>query len=544
MKIEFFPGNRIIDFHEGETVLDIGRKASIPIEASCGGKGTCGRCRVKILRGSHPEITDEESRFFSIDEQKAGWRLACRLAGTDGMQVELPDSDSQTDRKKDLLWLPENFLSERNEEVDSPEGYGVAFDIGTTTVVGVLWDLSTGEMVETAARTNPQSPYGTDVISRILFSMQEDENPAVLQKLVIDCMEEILNQFIATNQVSGDNIVAGTVVGNTTMTHLLLGVDPSSLASAPYLPGYEGPVVVSARTMGLSMAEDANLKILPNIAGHVGADIVGVLIASDLKHLDGANLAIDIGTNGEILLAKNGRVLTCSTAAGPAFEGASIRHGMRASTGAIEKVRIVNEDVDLTIIGDAEPIGICGSGLIDAVAELLSAGMISHTGRLMTKEVGEKSNVSKLLVNRLKRDDYGDAFLLSRRHDGTEISLYQKDIREVQLAKGAVAAGIKLMMKELDIATVDLTRVLIAGAFGNYIDKLSALTIGLLPEVDPSIVRSIGNGAGTGASMALLSPAMWEFGTRLAEETEHIDLASHSEFQTVFLNEMSFKVAK
>ena len=544
MKIEFFPGNRIIDFNEGETVLDIGRKASIPIEASCGEKGTCGRCRVKILRGSHPEVSEEESRFFSIDEQKTGWRLACRLVGTDGMQVELPESDSQTDRKKDLLWLPENFLTERNEESRLLKGYGVAFDIGTTTIVGVLWNLSTGEMVDTAARTNPQSVYGSDVISRILFSMQEDENTAVLQKLVIDCMEEILSQFIAKDQVSGDNIVAGTVVGNTTMTHLLLGVDASSLASAPYLPGYEGPVVVSAKAMGLSMAEDANLKILPNIAGHVGADIVGVLIASDLKHLDGSNLAIDIGTNGEILLAKDGRVLTCSTAAGPAFEGASIRHGMRASTGAIEKVRIVNEDVNLTVIGDAEPIGLCGSGLIDAVAELLSAGMISKTGRLMTKEAGEKSKVPKLLVDRLKRDEYGDAFLLFRRQDGTEISLYQKDIREVQLAKGAVAAGIRIMMKELDIATADLTRVLIAGAFGNYIDKLSALTIGLLPDVDPSIVRSIGNGAGTGASMALLSPEMWDFGTRLAEDTEHIDLASHKEFQTVFLNEMSFMVVK
>lgn len=544
MKIEFFPANRIVDFSEGETILDIARKASIPIEASCSGRGTCGRCRVKILRGSHPEVTIEESRFFNREEQEDGWRLACRLTGTDGMRIELPDIEKQTDRKKDLLWLPEHFLSNREEERGLPEGYGVAFDIGTTTIVGVLWNLTTGEMVDTAARTNPQSPYGSDVISRILFSMQEEENPALLQKIVIDCIEEILCQFIAANQISGDNIVAGTVVGNTTMTHLLLGVDASSLASAPYLPGYEGPVVVSAKEMGLTMAEDADLQILPNIAGHVGADIVGVLIASDLKHLDGANLAIDIGTNGEILLAKDGRILTCSTAAGPAFEGASIRHGMRASTGAIEKVRIVNDDVDLTVIGETEPTGICGSGLIDVVAELLSAGLISPTGRLMTKEAGETYNVPKRLLDRLKRDEYGDAFLLSRRIDGKEISLYQKDIREVQLAKGAVAAGIRIMMKELDIVAGDLTRVLIAGAFGNYIDKLSALTIGLLPEVEPSKVRSIGNGAGTGASMALLSPKMWESAVRLAGETEHIDLASHSQFQTIFLNEMSFSVAK
>ena len=544
MKIEFFPANRIVDFSEGETILDIARKASIPIEASCSGRGTCGRCRVKILRGSQPEVTIEESRFFNREEQEDGWRLACRLTGTDGMRIELPDIEKQTDRKKDLLWLPEHFLSNREEERGLPEGYGVAFDIGTTTIVGVLWNLTTGEMVDTAARTNPQSPYGSDVISRILFSMQEEENPALLQKIVIDCIEEILCQFIAANQISGDNIVAGTVVGNTTMTHLLLGVDASSLASAPYLPGYEGPVVVSAKEMGLTMAEDADLQILPNIAGHVGADIVGVLIASDLKHLDGANLAIDIGTNGEILLAKDGRILTCSTAAGPAFEGASIRHGMRASTGAIEKVRIVNDDVDLTVIGETEPTGICGSGLIDVVAELLSAGLISPTGRLMTKEAGETSNVPKRLLDRLKRDEYGDAFLLSRRIDGKEISLYQKDIREVQLAKGAVAAGIRIMMKELDIVAGDLTRVLIAGAFGNYIDKLSALTIGLLPEVEPSKVRSIGNGAGTGASMALLSPKMWESAVRLAGETEHIDLASHSQFQTIFLNEMSFSVAK
>lgn len=544
MKLTIQPDSRTLAMQPGETVLQAVRLAGIHLEASCAGKGTCGRCRVQILQGERTVPNEDEVERFSEAELAAGWRLACRLVPSGDLVVGRPDADGHTDRKKDLLWLPEWFHPEASHietaaGAGSRNGQGVAFDIGTTTVVGVLWDLSTGEMLDAAARTNPQTAYGADVISRILFTMQEDDNRHILKKKIVDCLDDILGEFAGRATLDSDRLGEVTVVGNTTMTHLLLGVDPASLAAAPYLPGYTGPVTTDGQALGLATAPKAAIFVLPNIAGHVGADLVGVLLASDLKALDGANLAIDIGTNGEILLAKDGRVLTCSTAAGPAFEGASIRHGMRAAAGAIERVRFLDEEVAIRTIGDAEPVGICGSGLIDAVAELISSGLLTATGRFLRADEAVKSGVPVGLADRLKTTD-GTAFLLYKGPDGREITVTQKDVREVQLAKAAIAAGIAILLAEMDLGVEDLSRILIAGAFGNYIDTDSALTIGLLPPVPPSKVQSIGNGAGAGASMALLSPPLRLEAGRMAEETIHIDLAVHKDFQTIYLNEMYF----
>lgn len=530
------------------TILEYAAAAGIGIEADCAGRGTCGKCKVRILSGTTEALTEEEKQIFSDEELSIGWRLACKTHPIGDISVEIPLSFIGNDRKKRMVKLPDWFvISPKTSEARSSDTcvYGVAFDIGTTTVVGMLWDMKTGILIDAVSRTNPQSIYGADVISRILFTMQEDENLQILQKLITDCLRDILLELIQNNEIPSDFVEEAVVVGNTTMTHLFLGVDPESLAKAPFSPGYQGSVDKKADIIGLPMAPGATVHVLPNIAGHVGADIIGVLLATSLNWLGGTNMAIDIGTNGEIMLARDGRTLTCSTAAGPAFEGACIRKGMRAEKGAIEAMHIADDgELLITIIDDTTPAGICGSGLIDCVASLLNAGIITETGKLLTKEEAIAKEMPRPLTDRLNKGPNGNEFILYKNADPAAdesenvISLTQKDIREVQLGKGAILAGIMILLQELGITEEQLDHIFLAGAFGNYIDKESALTIGLLPQIDVNRVISVGNAAGIGASMALLSKAERERADRLAEEVEHIELSAHPDFQKTFLNAM------
>lgn len=418
--------------------------------------------------------------------------------------------------------------------------YGVAFDIGTTTVVGMLWDLNKGEIVEVAARTNPQSVFGSDVISRIHYSNASPDHIMEMQKKVCNCFRDIIAEFEARVNILRSQIYELTVVGNTTMSHLFLGVNPASLARAPFAPVFCSSVNTFAEQLGIDVNPKANVHLLPNIAGHVGSDIVAVLLASRLKEKKGCNLAIDIGTNGEILFARDGKIVACSTAAGPAFEGAAIYQGMRAAAGAIERVSIEDGEVKLSVIDHEEPVGICGSGLIDAIAQMLDAGILDKKGRIVSTEAARKAGMSENLIDRLYSDDEGGGFILYRKEDGENIVLTQKDVREVQLAKGAIFAGIKIMMCELGVKPEELDTVILAGAFGNYIKKESALRIGLFPKVGLENVISIGNAAGAGACMALLSDKERELAGRFAKETDHIELASHPDFQTEFLKAMYF----
>jgi uncharacterized 2Fe-2S/4Fe-4S cluster protein (DUF4445 family) len=404
----------------------------------------------------------------------------------------------------------------------------------------MLWDLRNADPVGAVARTNPQSTYGADVISRIMFCGREEGNLGKMQQLITDCFNDIVREFEEEYAIDPKTIKKVTAVGNTTMSHLLLGVDPQSLALAPFSPGFTGPVTKKAKELNLIIDENAQVNVLPNIAGHVGSDIVAVLLSSGLSSMEGANLAIDIGTNGEIVLANSGKVLACSTAAGPAFEGACIQHGMRAATGAIEGVKIQDGEVILSVIGDEKPVGICGSGLIDCVAELLKAGIITEKGKLLSREEAEEAGLPDSLSKRLLGGESGKIFILYADEEGHEIYITQKDIREVQLAKGAIRAGVQIMMQELGLEDSHLNNVFLAGAFGNYIKKESALTIGLLPAVSRDKVISIGNAAGAGACMALLSKSSLEEANRLAEEVNHIELAEHPDFQKVYLQAMYF----
>lgn len=422
----------------------------------------------------------------------------------------------------------------------SGECFGIAFDIGTTTVVGMLWDLAAGELVDVEARTNYQSLFGADVISRIQYSMEGEGKLKALQEKVIGCCNDILSEICERNAIEQKHIYDATMVGNTTMSHLVFGVTPASMARTPFAPVFAEAQDERADELGLSIYTHANVRLLPNIAGHVGSDIVGMMMAAGLDRCKGAHIAIDIGTNGEVVAVKNGRMLCCSTAAGPAFEGATIQQGMRAAAGAIEGV-VIDGSVHLKTIDDAPTIGICGSGLIDAVSELLRVGVVDVSGRMLTKAQAQSAGVPSTIADCIVGEGADAYFLLSEAEDREPIILTQSDIREVQLAKGAILAGIQTLMAELQMSVDEIESIMLAGAFGNYINKRSALGIGLLPQVKEEKILAIGNAAGVGACMALLSDAERGRADLLALSTEHIELSMNPTFQDYYIDAMTFR---
>jgi len=384
--------------------------------------------------------------------------------------------------------------------------------------------------------------FGADVLSRITYASKGPEQLKQLQTLVIEGLNKIIEGLCKNNQIRREEIYQAVVVGNTTMSHLFLGIDPTCLGPAPFIPVFRQSVQVEALELGLNILETGHVVVVPNVAGYVGADTVAVMIAAKVDQLPGYTLAVDIGTNGEIILAGGKRILTCSTAAGPAFEGAEIKYGMRAADGAIERVKIT-DDVELAVIGNTKPIGICGSGLIDAIAQMAEAGVIYESGRI----VNVPEDMAKLppkIQERIRQGEGGFEFVIAWGKDsgsGEDVVLTQKDIRELQLAKGAILAGIKILMKEMGIGLEQLDRVLLAGAFGNYISKESALQIGLLPNVPVEQIKAIGNAAGNGAKMVLLSKEERKKAVTLAGLSEHLELSTRSDFQDEFIDALAFE---
>ncbi|MDD4200608.1 MAG: ASKHA domain-containing protein [Eubacteriales bacterium] len=438
------------------------------------------------------------------------------------------------DRKTKMLAYPDGFSA------DKGKGLAAAFDIGTTTVVGMLWDLEAGEQIATAARTNPQNEFGLDVISRITYCGREGENLDVLRGSITDCINEITEEICSKAGRSIEEIHKVSVAGNTTMSHLFAGYPPMNLALAPFTPAYTGAVKLKAEDALLKLGKDADVTVIPNIAGHVGGDITAGIIASRVLDMEGLSMFIDIGTNGEIVITDGKDSYACSTAAGPAFEGACIKCGMRAAEGAIEKISIEGGDVKLRTIGEKEAQGICGSGLIDALAEMLDAKLIDKKGRLASAADVEKKKFDPALCERLIETEKGREFILTEKEDGERIVISQNDIREVQLAKGAIKAGIQIMLGRYGKTVNDLDRVIVAGAFGNYIDKESAVRIGLLPGINQDKIISAGNTAGAGVSMTAVNKKEMEFAERIPELVKHIELAQEEDFQTKYLMAMAF----
>lgn len=439
------------------------------------------------------------------------------------------------DRKTKILTYPEDFTPD-----SQGEGNGIAFDIGTTTVVGMLWDLKEGKQIGTCARTNPQNEFGLDVISRITYCADDPQKLAVLRGKIIKCLNEIAGELCAEHNLQPADIKRIAICGNTTMSHIAAGYSPKSLAVAPFDPAYTGTLTLKGAELGINMGEPGAVTILPNIAGHVGGDITAGIAASRFLNYGDLSVFIDIGTNGEIALTDGSAAYACSTAAGPAFEGSAILHGMRAANGAIEKVIIEDGNVFFKTIGDCEPQGICGSGLIDAIAQMVKNRLINKKGRLASVSDVEKLDLDPAFKERLIEKDKERQFILVPKENGEDIVITQNDIREVQLAKGAIAAGIRLMLEETGQQVSDIRRVIVAGAFGNYIDKSSAVTIGLLPEIDQEKLFFAGNTAGAGVSMALASEAEMKLMREIPQRLTHIELAEKESFQNVYLKSMAF----
>ncbi len=414
---------------------------------------------------------------------------------------------------------------------------GAAIDIGTTTVVSYIVDLGSGEILSSAALHNPQTQHGADVVSRIEFANREPKGAAVLREEAVGVANETIG--VALERIGADRreVFDATVVGNTCMHHLFLGLDARYLAEAPYIPVTADPVDLQASEAGLDIYPRANVFCLPCIAGFVGADTVGVIAAERLTDREKPCLAVDIGTNGEVALWSGERLLVASCAAGPAFEGAQIEAGMRAGPGAIDHVWRDGEDITVTTIDQLPPEGICGSGLFDAMAVALETGVVDPMGRFVPDEDG----LAPQIASRLQGEGNDRRIILAENSGNNgPIALTQRDVREIQLAKGAVRAAVQLLLAEVSLDVNDLEEVLIAGAFGNYIDPASALRIGLLPPVPLEKVRAVGNAAGAGAVLALISRGERGYACQVARAAEHIELMRKPEFQMTFMETMLF----
>ena len=542
--INFLPQEITASVFNGQTLLDVARKAGVAVDSICGGKGRCGKCLVKILSGKAGELTDVEQRVLSAEQVQKGFRLACQTRIQEGMELlvsrehenggfkgkeidsaGLIDFGAQGKKRHDEFLGIEAGGSGR-------ERYGLAVDLGTTTVAVYLADLNSGRILDSGAALNKQSSFGADVISRISYAKEHPEGLAALQKAAVDTVNELMDDLSTQNLFGRENISLVTMVGNPTMMHLLLGINPRSLAEFPFTPVFSNAVTLTAVKAGLRLPQ-ARLEILPLVSAFVGADMVAAALAAGLDDPGPPRLLLDIGTNGEIALTYNGEIRACSTAAGPALEGGGITFGMRAALGSISAVTLT-DDVELSIIGPPHAQGLCGSGLVDAVAQMLGKGMIGRTGRL--KDIYDlPEELSAAIKRRLSPGKKGWIFHLT-----PEVYLTQQDIIQLQLAKAAMRAGVEILMAEAGIRFDDLEEILLAGAFGSNLRRESLITLGLLPPVPKEKIKPVGNAAGKGALLCLLSEEHHQKALKLAQNIHYLELALNSDFQKRFMEGMRF----
>jgi uncharacterized 2Fe-2S/4Fe-4S cluster protein (DUF4445 family) len=418
--------------------------------------------------------------------------------------------------------------------------YGLAVDVGTTTVVSALVDLATGEVLASAAGLNPQATFGGDLMSRIAFAQWSPANLRRLQARIVTLLNHQVDEVAGRAGVPATSIYKVTVVGNTCMHHLLLGLDPTWVGLAPYAPVLRHALVLPARTLPLRVHPEARVCLLPLVAGFVGADAVAVTLATRLDGSREPRAVVDIGTNGEVVMTDGRRLLACSAPAGPALEGAQIRHGMRAAAGAVDRVWLAEGDLACHVLGDGPPQGLCGSGLVDLLAVALDAGLVDATGLIRLEA---RDTLPRALAARLERRGEQRVLVLvpaGGAAGGGEVVLTQEDVRQVQLAKGAIASGIRMLQRLLGLPDAALADLALAGGFGNYLSIRSALRIGLIPPLPAARVRYVGNAAALGAELALVSEAERARAARVARAIEHVSLAAHPDFQDLFVDCMNF----
>jgi len=593
--VDFQPVGRRGPCPDGGTLLEAARGLGVDLSSVCGGNGSCGRCKVQLIAGELTPITPQEKTKLTAAELAQGYRLACLAEPLSDCRVHVPAEsltapqrtqvegleapaevepavacyaiaiaaptlddlrgDDQrlceavaaasgkpavltdlavarhaTETLRELDWRARVTVRDREiihvAPADAP-WLGLAVDIGTTKIAAYLVDLASGRTIAAAGAMNPQIAYGEDVVARLMYAGKGPDEAAAMQALLADGLNRLAADLCAEVGARPADIVDAVAVGNTAIHHLFLRLPVQQLAAAPYVPAVRAAVDVKAREVGLKLAPGAYVHLLPNIAGYVGADHVAMLLATGVADATDTVLAIDIGTNTEICLARRGRLTSLSCASGPAFEGAHISFGMRAAAGAIERVRIVDGRVECKTIGDAPPVGLCGSGILDAMAQLRLVGLLDRRGTLAGPGVRMVEGDPAFVI--------ADAAATG---NGRPIVVTQHDIRELQLAKGAIRCGIETLLQDAGIGPADLDRVIIAGAFGTYIEVESALTIGLLPPTPRERIVQVGNAAGTGARLALISQRQRERAGEIAGRVRYLELARAPRFMRNFAEAM------
>ncbi|MGD0572154.1 MAG: ASKHA domain-containing protein [Sedimentisphaerales bacterium] len=521
--VTFQPDGRQVSIHPGATLLDAAGLAGIVLNTICGEKGTCGKCAVVL--------------------QPAGQTvLACQYHVTENLTVLVPPDSRFVEHKiltdgatrKDVVGadIYKKYLSAAGNRPI----LGLAVDIGTTTVVAKLIDMKTGRLLATCATLNPQTKFGDDVISRISYA-KTGAKLKELNELIAGRLNDLIDDCCRQANAKNNDIYETCVVGNTTMHHIFLQLPVTQLGEAPYKAFSLDTNDSTPAEIGLRVNPAGNVHTVANIAGFVGGDTTAVALATSLDSADQMTLVIDIGTNGEVLLGTKDKLIAASCAAGPAFEGARIACGSRAADGAIEAVVLDKHNIAIDVIGGGKPVSICGSGIIDAVAVMLDSGVIDFTGRFKSK-ISLPLAIAKRVSTITKAN--GPAFILAYKGHTPAVYLTQQDIREVQLAKSAIRAGIHILQHRFKVADADIKAIYLAGAFGNYIRRQSALRIGLLPNVPVERIHSVGNAASSGAQLILVSSRFRALAADLARRIEYIEIANDPFFQSVFADSMLF----
>lgn len=609
--LNVLPADRWIKVRRDLVLIEALQTAGIDLENECGGMGTCGKCKVRIVTALGPP-DEQEKDLLSKKELERGVRLACRIrvrksivVYTDESPSELemiqilkhgqtldvtldpliekravqvapptiehPESDFQ--RLRNALGKPyaemritarclgslyralrrNGFRGEalihRNcmlswEPPDSVRGrFGMIFDIGTTTLVGKLIDMAQGREAGVISRLNSQSRFGSNVINRVQYVREKKGGLKRMRELLIRDLNLITRRLLESNNLTAEDIFIAVAAGNTTMQHFLLGLDPSGIAEAPFAPVITEGVTFRTAALGLDFHPDAMLYVMPSRSGYIGGDLISFILASGAaEENDRMILGLDFGTNGEIFLGNRRRMLTCSAAAGPALEGARISRGMMARAGAIESVSVKNNRLQYNVVGNIKAKGLCGSGLVDLVAVLLHFGVIDTEGLLSPEHINEEGDLFRSRVL-LRKDTPVYDFLVAGRYQSFNkrpILLTQKDVRELQLAKAAVAGGVQVLMRRMGVTPEEIDTIYLAGALGNYVNPYSAMRIGLIPTINAEKIISLGNAASSGARMALLSKPHWDKATAISKQIEHIELSVQPEFQERFILAMDF----
>ncbi len=604
VRLRFLPEGAEVRVPSGTPVFDAATWNGIAIDSTCGGYGTCKKCKVRVVSGELP-VGPIDPRAFSPAELADGWRLACRAIAREDLVVEVPPLRTRPKaalagvgrhvilrpsvQKRHLVMAEPTLEDQRSdlqrvldaiedleptasvallrslggtlrssgydvtavvvdEELIAVEPgdttarrFAIAFDLGTTTVVATLLDLDSGQPLAVRSMLNRQQPFGADVITRVSATMMEPEALGRLQELAHASFAELTAEVLAEADVEPHEVYEITVCGNQTMMQLALGIDPEPLSMAPFVVATNSFPSTRAADFGVAIHPLAHAYVFPSLGAYVGGDIVAGLLATGMTRDQRLRLFIDVGTNSEIALGSNERVLATAAPAGPAFEAAQIRCGMRAAEGAIEGVKIKDDALTLQVIGDVEPVGLCGSGVVDVVAELVHNGLLDHSGRFAEAEAVAASGRPELAA-RFAMIGKERVFILHPRGESPEDSVFisQRDVRELQFAKASIATGWQLLLRDLGVEATDIQQVLLAGSFGAYLTPLSAVRIGLVPKLALPRIISAGNVAGEGAKIAALSARERAEADAIVHEVQYVELSGRTDFNDLFIDQLSF----